>query len=86
MQDRLLYPGALAVDTFGNLMIARPDVTLRGWVLHSDADDVLIVFGGHGMSLSRFATRLGECSDGAIYLMPYRGYEGQAGAPREHDM
>lgn len=86
MQDRLLYPGAQAVDTFGNLMIARPDVTLRGWVLHPDADDALIVFGGNGMSLSGFATRLGECSDRAIYLMPYRGYEGQAGAPRERDM
>jgi len=86
VQDRLLYPGAQAVDTFGNLMITRPDVTLRGWVLHPDADDALIVFGGNGMSLSRFATRLGECSDRAIYLMPYRGYEGQAGAPRERDM
>jgi pimeloyl-ACP methyl ester carboxylesterase len=86
MQDRLLYPGAQAVDAFGNLMITRPDVTLRGWVLHPDANDALIVFGGNGMSLSRFATRLGRCSDRAIYLMPYRGYEGQAGASREHDM
>jgi pimeloyl-ACP methyl ester carboxylesterase len=85
-QDRLLYPGAKAVDTFGDLTIARPGLTLRGWVLHPDADDALVVFGGNGMSLSGFASRLGQCSDRAIYLLPYRGYEGQAGTPRERDL
>jgi hypothetical protein len=86
MQDRLLYPGAEAVETFGDLTVTRPDVTLRGWVLHPDASDALIVFGGNGMSLSGFASRLGQCSDRAIYLLPYRGYEGQAGKPRERDL
>lgn len=85
-QDRLLYPGADAVDAFGNLTITRPDVTLRGWVLHPEAEDALVVFGGNGMSLSGFASRLGKCSDRAVYLLPYRGYEGQAGTPREHDL
>ena len=85
-QDRLLYPGAAAVDAFGDLTITRPDLTLHGWVLHPDADDALVVFGGNGMSLSGFASRLGQCSDRAIYLLPYRGYEGQAGAPRERDL
>ena len=85
-QDRLLYPGAAAVDAFGDLTITRPDLTLHGWVLRPDADDALVVFGGNGMSLSGFASRLGQCSDRAIYLLPYRGYEGQAGAPRERDL
>jgi pimeloyl-ACP methyl ester carboxylesterase len=85
-QDRLLYPGAQAVDAFGDLTIARPGITLRGWVLHPDADDALVVFGGNGMSLSGFASRLSQCSDRAIYLLPYRGYEGQAGTPRERDL
>lgn len=85
-QDRLLYPGAKAVYTFGDLTITRPDLTLRGWVIHPEADDALVVFGGNGMSLSGFASRLGQCSDRAIYLLPYRGYEGQAGSPRERDL
>lgn len=85
-QDRLLYPGAKAVDAFGDLTITRPDLTLRGWVVHPDADDALVVFGGNGMSLSGFASHLAECTDRAIYLVPYRGYEGQAGSPRERDL
>lgn len=86
MQDRLLYPGAEATETFGDLTVARPDLMLRGWVLHPEASDALVVFGGNGMSLSRFASRLGQCSGRAIYLLPYRGYEGQAGTPRERDL
>lgn len=86
MQDRLLYPGAEAVEPFGDLTLVRPDMKLRGWVLHPDADDALVVFGGNGMSLSRFASRLSECSHRAIYLLPYRGYEGQAGTPKERDL
>jgi pimeloyl-ACP methyl ester carboxylesterase len=86
MQDRLLYPGAQAAAPFGDLVIVRPDLTLRGWVLHPEANDALVVFGGNGMSLSRFAPRLADCTSRAVYLLPYRGYEGQAGAPRERDM
>lgn len=85
-QDRLLYPGAEAVEAFGDLTIKRPDLTLRGWVIHPEADDALIVFGGNGMSLSGFASRLGQCTGRAVYLLPYRGYEGQAGTPRERDL
>lgn len=86
MQDALLYPGADAVRPFGDLRVQRPDAALRGWVVHADASDALVVFGGNGMSLSRFAPRLGSCSSRAIYLLPYRGYEGQAGTPREQTM
>jgi pimeloyl-ACP methyl ester carboxylesterase len=85
-QDRLLYPGARAVDAFGDLTISRPGLILRGWVIHPKAEDALVVFGGNGMSLSGFASRLGQCSDRAVYLLPYRGYEGQAGSPREQDL
>lgn len=86
MQDRMLYPGADAVEPFGELRIARGDIGLRGWIVHPQATDALVVFGGNGMSLSAFAPRLAACSDRAIYLVPYRGYEGQAGAPRERTM
>lgn len=83
MQDRMLYPGAQAIEPFGALSIPQPGVTLHGWIVHPDAQDALIVFGGNGMSLSRFSSRLAMCSPRAIYLLPYRGYEGQAGSPRE---
>jgi len=86
MQDRMLYPGADAVEPFGALTVPRGDMSLRGWVVHPEATDALVVFGGNGMSLSAFAPRLAGCSDRAIYLLPYRGYEGQAGAPRERTM
>ncbi|UPG95299.1 alpha/beta hydrolase [Luteibacter aegosomatissinici] len=83
MQDRLLYPGADATQPLGNLQVSRPDIVMRGWILHPEAEDALVVFGGNGMSLSRYAPRLEACTKRAIYLMPYRGYEGQAGKPGE---
>ncbi|MET0935154.1 MAG: hypothetical protein ABWX83_04145 [Luteibacter sp.] len=86
MQDKLLYPGADAVDRFGTLSVSRPDVNLRGWILHPEASDAIVVFGGNGMSLSRFAPHLADCTARAVYLLPYRGYEGQEGTPREKDM
>jgi uncharacterized protein len=85
MQDTLLYPGAQAAVPFGDLKVQRPDGVMRGWVLHPGADDALVVFGGNGMSLSHYAPRLDACSGRAVYLMPYRGYEGQMGMPRERD-
>ncbi|UPG91062.1 hypothetical protein L2Y96_04585 [Luteibacter aegosomaticola] len=84
-QDQLLYPGAQATMPFGDLRVERPDGVMRGWVIHPEAEDALIVFGGNAMSLSRYAPHLAACSSRAIYLMPYRGYEGQMGKPHERD-
>lgn len=85
MQDTLLYPGARATMPPGALKVERPDGVMRGWVLHPGAEDALVVFGGNGMSLSGYAPSLEACSKRAIYLMPYRGYEGQMGRPRERE-
>ncbi|QWT18763.1 lysophospholipase [Bacillus sp. NP157] len=85
MQDQLLYPGAQATRPFGDLRVQRADGVMRGWILHPEAGDALVVFGGNGMSLSRYAPRLEQCTTRAVYLMPYRGYEGQMGRPRERD-
>lgn len=85
-QDHLIYPGAKATVRWGNLELSRPDGVLHGWVIHPKAPAALVVFGGNAMSLASLASRLGHCSDRAIYLLPYRGYEGQFGHPSEHEL
>jgi uncharacterized protein len=80
---RLIYPAPPASGPWGSLRIERPDLTLHGWVVHPDAPDAWIVFGGNALPLAPVGDEWRDCTERALYLMPYRGYEGQAGRPSE---
>jgi pimeloyl-ACP methyl ester carboxylesterase len=80
---RLIYPAPPPSGPWGSLRIERPDLTLRGWVTRPDAPDAWVVFGGNALPLAPIADAWRYCTTRALYLMPYRGYEGQAGSPSE---
>lgn len=81
--SRLIYPAPPASQPWGALVLQRPDVTLRSWITHPDAQDAWIVFGGNALAFPPVAEAWRDCTGRALYLMPYRGYEGQAGHPSE---
>lgn len=68
-----------------DIQIKRPDLTLGGWVIPGeDSESALIVFGGNAMSLSQWGHgMLRQCTRRNLILVPYRGYEGNPGAPSE---
>lgn len=82
-EDHLVYPAPPPSAPWGSLVVQRPDITLHGWIVHPEADDAWVVFGGNGLALSPVGDQWRDCTTRAIYLMPYRGYEGQAGSPSE---
>lgn len=87
VQDRLIYPKPAQDRPPGPLTLLTDDgLTLHGWVTHPDAPGALVFFGGNGLRVADMGSILSPCTDRAIYALPYRGYEGQAGAPRERDL
>ncbi|GLQ97286.1 alpha/beta hydrolase [Dyella mobilis] len=82
-QNRLIYPAPPPSAPWGKLVLKRPDITLHGWIVHPEADSAWVVFGGNALALNPVGDQWRDCTDRAIYLMPYRGYEGQAGSPGE---
>jgi pimeloyl-ACP methyl ester carboxylesterase len=86
MQDRLLYfptPEARPEGATA-LLIHSGDLVLRVWHLHGALPHALIYFGGNAEDVAakipEFATTF---PNRAIYLVHYRGYGGNAGAPSE---
>jgi pimeloyl-ACP methyl ester carboxylesterase len=82
-ESSLLYPAPAATEPWGSLTVQRPDVALHGWLLRPDAVDAWVVFGGNALPLGPVGRAWTGCTGRALYLLPYRGYEGQAGHPRE---
>jgi uncharacterized protein len=85
-QDRLIYPRPGPLLPWGTLIVQRPDLTLHGWVTRPEVPEALVVFGGNNMQVAPVGTVWSHCTEAAIYAMPYRGYEGQAGIPNEKDL
>lgn len=86
-QDRRLYfPPPPAQAPF-DVRFNRPDGTvLGGWVVPGpDPGAALVLFGGNAQPLEPWRTRQGlaGCTDRTLVLVPYRGYEGNPGQPRE---
>lgn len=52
-------------------------------MIHPQGKRALIIFGGNNLAVAPLA-EWSACTSSAIYLVPYRGYEGQAGQPSEH--
>lgn len=78
LQRSLLFWGASPSGPFGLFSLHRPDVTLRGWVVNPKAKEALVVFGGNEMAVGPLV-EMQQCTSRALYLVPYRGYEGQPG-------
>ena len=83
VEYKLIYPAPPPSIPWGTLEVQRPDITLHGWLIHPDAPDAWVVFGGNATQLSPIGDAWHDCTDRALYLLPYRGYEGQAGHPGE---
>jgi pimeloyl-ACP methyl ester carboxylesterase len=86
MQDRLLYfPTPQAQPRGATALLIHTDgLALKVWQLHGDLPDALLYFGGNAEDV---AAKLGEYEaafpDRAVYLVHYRGYGGNPGAPSE---
>jgi uncharacterized protein len=86
VERSLLYPAPPQSEAWGSERLERPDVVLRGWIVRPEANDAWVVFGGNGLALQPVGGAWQTCTDRAIYLVPYRGYEGQDGRPGEKAM
>lgn len=78
---------ARAGDLATDFALARPIGTLRGWVVTSGQRDAVIYFGGNAERVldnrEAFAQQLPHRT---VYLLPYRGYGGNPGAPTQDDL
>jgi uncharacterized protein len=86
LQDRLLYfPTPEGHPVGGTALVVRSgDVALKIWELHGDARDAVLYCGGNAEDVSAKISEFDAIfPDRAIYLVHYRGYEGNAGAPSE---
>ena len=85
-QDNLLYQG-LSIGQpksgLGPWTLRRPDLTLHGWVENPGQSKAVVLFGGNAMALEPFRGFLSSCTTRTVYLIPYRGFEGQAGHPSQ---
>src|SRR5215470_15383246 len=86
MQDRLLYfptpkaqPGGASA-----VLIRSGELTLKVWQLHGNLPHAVLYFGGNAEDV---AAKISEFDaafpDQAVYLVHYRGYGGNPGAPSE---
>lgn len=85
---KIYFPPPPATTPF-DLTFTRPDGTrLGGWIAPGNTQDALVLFGGNGQALEAWRARRGlaGCTDRTLILVPYRGYEGNPGSPREKDL
>jgi pimeloyl-ACP methyl ester carboxylesterase len=91
MQDRLLYfptPERVAAEGrpggLSTLVVQSGGVALKVLRLHADLRGALLYFGGNAEDVSAKISEFDAIfPDRAIYLVLYRGYGGNAGAPSE---
>lgn len=85
--SKIYYPPPSSPVPF-DVSFPRGDVTLGGWVAPGRGPGTLVVFGGNGQALVGWKYRMGlsRCTDRTLVLVPYRGYEGNPGRPREADL
>jgi uncharacterized protein len=83
------FPPASANISFDRVL-KRDGLSLGAWVVdkRKEIDKALIVFGGNAMALSPWKNGGGllRCTDRTVFLLPYRGYEGNPGFPDEREM
>ncbi|MFC3816325.1 alpha/beta hydrolase [Lysobacter sp. GCM10012299] len=85
-QRELIYlPQETRIDaTQTNFAIERDGVRLRGWVVNPDRHEPVIYFGGNAERVENRREQLGRVLPGrSVYLIAYRGYGANDGAPSE---
>ncbi len=88
-QERRIYFPPPPASTRFDVRFPRPDgLALGGWVAPGSSDNALVVFGGNAQALEPWRARQGlaGCTNRTLILVPYRGYEGNPGSPREKDL
>lgn len=87
-QDRLLYQGlGLPPPAHeGTFSLPRPGLVLRGWVENPGQKKAVVFFGGNAMAVESFAPFLARQTRRTVYVIPYRGFEGQRGTPSQEVM
>lgn len=84
--QRLYFPPLPSPVPF-DFTLQRPDgIPLGGWEAPGpNREAALVVFGGNAMPVAPWRSRQGlaGCTDRALILVPYRGYEGNPGQTRE---
>nr|WP_295375984.1 alpha/beta fold hydrolase [Pseudoxanthomonas sp.] len=81
----IYFPQATRTSAEGtNFELGRDGFMLRGWQLHPQRTDALIYFGGNAERVQDNAVDFDRSLPGwSIYLLPYRGYGPNPGAPNE---
>ena len=84
-RELMYYPQLTRVEAAQtDHALLREGVTLRGWRVNPGRRDAILYFGGNAerVEASR-ATFARWFPDSSVYLMPYRGYGANPGAPDE---
>jgi pimeloyl-ACP methyl ester carboxylesterase len=85
-QDRLLYQGLGLPPPLhgeGTFVLSRPGLVLHGWVENPGQKKAVVFFGGNAMAVESFAPFLARQTGRTVYVLPYRGFEGQPGTPSQ---
>lgn len=87
-QRRLIYlPQYTLTDTRPDDSFVVDGVQMRAWIVNPGQADAALYFGGNGEAVENnrdfFRTNL---PGRTVYLIPYRGYGGNAGLPTELDL
>lgn len=84
-QRALIYfPQYTRVDpALTDFALEREGITLRGWVLHADAGDPILYFGGNAERVDITRRHLARLfPQRTVYLLAYRGYGASDGEPQ----
>jgi hypothetical protein len=84
-RSMIYYGGFTRIDPSAtDFALARPDATLRGWVVNPGKPDPILYFGGNGESIQLNREDFARWFPGrSVYLLAYRGYGASDGEPSE---
>lgn len=86
-RSRIYFPTRHTAVELPEVRFATPAGSARGWVVNPGKAQAVLYFGGNGEAVARNAEFFRAQLPGrTIYLVPYRGYDGNAGAPTEEGL
>jgi len=86
-RNRIYFPTRDSGSGLAEERFATTAGTARGWVVNPGRARAVLYFGGNAEAVARNAEFFrSQLPDRTIYLVPYRGYDGNAGSPTEADL
>jgi uncharacterized protein len=87
-RELMYFPQLTRVDAaHTDHVLVRDGVTLRGWRVNPGRRDAILYFGGNAERVEYHRTEFTRrFPDSSVYLMPYRGYGANPGAPDEQTL